>query len=108
MGAVTKPASPSHFKGAAIRHSAELVWGDFRPKLACALAAEGPRIRPSGTFSPGGEGPPRRVPSQLIETVRGEQQRARTETPTRIVCARVSGEGSEAQGPGSKRRCAGR
>lgn len=35
---------------AAARHSAELVRGDLR-------AGQGPLIRPSATFSPGGEGP---------------------------------------------------
>jgi hypothetical protein len=38
--------------GAAVSHSAELVRGNFLAKK------EGPLIRPSGTFSPRGEGPP--------------------------------------------------
>ena len=38
--------------GAAVSHSAELVRGDFFD----GQGREGPLIRPSGTFSPRGEG----------------------------------------------------
>jgi hypothetical protein len=50
-GRVPFPARPLAFGGAAASHLAELVRGDF------PAVQQGPLIRPSGTFSPGGEGP---------------------------------------------------
>jgi hypothetical protein len=47
---------PGHVRaldGAVVSHSAELVRGNF------TSSGEGPLIRPSGTFSPRGEGFPR-------------------------------------------------
>jgi hypothetical protein len=48
-GRVPPASGAQHPNGAPVSHSAELVRGKF-------ASSEGPLIRPSGTFSPRGEG----------------------------------------------------
>ncbi len=61
MGAFASAHLKRNPDGALVSHLAELVRGDF------ALVGEGPLIRPSGTFSPRGEG----IPWGLLEILSG-------------------------------------